>query len=800
MRAKTFDKQSSKIEYFGPWTGLAGGSEVQLEDALYQSYGKGQIGKDRTILMNKGGSSASPLREGVDFAYGKRLDASTSEDPTDGFGDVAGGIIDTGVSGALSKPLRILNGDKNIKDVTGLNLKIFAYNLSVIASPPPPSDRIYVDPLTGKFVLPRPIYWSKCESWDNITNPELGDGTSYYNNAGFSVGVAAGKFGNSIFAGLSNVGTAKLFLSTSLSLNKFTLSFWQTTGGNFDYFEVYHGKLRIECWDLSGVTRAYRIKWDNIIVKTGTYTPSNQDKFHAYLVWDETGGLSGGKCLRYFQDGVESFYLEGSYLNIADSFYLGIGSASKDWGTTGIDNIKLWDHVVSEDPSFEYNGGTGREDAMHPIYGATDGYKPNIIKAGFFYKGDSTLPATLPKPVGEDEQITLEDISDYSNGVGYFGVGRRIYDTDYSVLMEGEDFYYDEAWDGTGTHAIDKYDDGVSGALAIGKAIRIVHNLDGVATNLTTMGLVPIVKEMVTDNYFPPANQFYIDPVRGKIILPRPIYWNKLESSLNITTPNIGTDSVITDGDSFTAGKFNNCLFLDATTGITLKYHRSVIKNENLSRGSASFWGRLTYSKSGSSSTIYGASVGIGGYRTAGYAKNGSIYHIRNHGSWNGWGVALSSRSYDPNSGVHEVMLVLMYGSTVIASTTIALATIYHVYVIWNQSGLLSGNNIEVYLNGTLTLFSNTTLPNLDSFGYTLQSFRYASTYTFYNSAHLDNIKIWDEVHTSPDFEYNSNNGRESALHPIYGSQSGYEPILISPGGVGYNKASGVGSLVRGTI
>ena len=53
------------------------------------------------------------------------------------------------------------------------------------------------------------------------------------------------------------------------------------------------------------------------------------------------------------------------------------------------DNIKIWNHIVSEDPEWEYNNYEGREDAIHPIYGVESGYKPNLASpnsgVGYYY-------------------------------------------------------------------------------------------------------------------------------------------------------------------------------------------------------------------------------------------------------------------------------------------------------------------------------------------------------------------------------------------------------------------------------
>ena len=45
-----------------------------------------------------------------------------------------------------------------------------------------------------------------------------------------------------------------------------------------------------------------------------------------------------------------------------------------------ISNMKLWDHVVENDPEWIYNSGSGIEDALHVIYGPINDYQPNLVE------------------------------------------------------------------------------------------------------------------------------------------------------------------------------------------------------------------------------------------------------------------------------------------------------------------------------------------------------------------------------------------------------------------------------------
>ena len=59
-----------------------------------------------------------------------------------------------------------------------------------------------------------------------------------------------------------------------------------------------------------------------------------------------------------------------------------------------LDNLKIWNHVVTEDPEFEWNGGAGRENALHEMYGRDDDdpeydYRPKLTGpdggVGYYY-------------------------------------------------------------------------------------------------------------------------------------------------------------------------------------------------------------------------------------------------------------------------------------------------------------------------------------------------------------------------------------------------------------------------------
>jgi len=77
--------------------------------------------------------------------------------------------------------------------------------------------------------------------------------------------------------------------------------------------------------------------------------------------------------------------------------------SSSDYGYATSDNHKAWTELVG-DPSnyssWEYNSGTGRESALHYIYGATSGYAytPKLVSpggVGYYKAGSSGNYATM---------------------------------------------------------------------------------------------------------------------------------------------------------------------------------------------------------------------------------------------------------------------------------------------------------------------------------------------------------------------------------------------------------------------
>lgn len=418
---------------------------ILLEDATEVSYGYGKFGLGSVLKK----ADYYPLVENTDYEYDKRLDASITEDPTDGYGAATGGIVDTAASGALSKPIRLVENSKNVKDGTGLNLKVYAKDLSISSNLFPLADRCYVDPARGSFVLPRPIYWSKCESVANLTSANI------YNPSKPPTSVSSGSYSaNTTDAGIFNncwyryngIYTYNQDYNSGFSgdtyiyplgqnihnWSKNTISTWfhvtnyiNSAGANawFSVIQLY-ARNYFEIGDISKVgvyvddildMRQHAGVAQNIctlylvingnVVSSVAITRGSWN--HIYLIWDKDKGLTGGKSVRVFINGTEVLsstvtlpdltnYIMRIYTYLYVYHYVDDNQflANKNWSYayTRFDNLKMWDHVVSEDPTWE-SGVSKQEDSLHYIYGSANGYKPKLTGGaggvGYYKSGGS---------------------------------------------------------------------------------------------------------------------------------------------------------------------------------------------------------------------------------------------------------------------------------------------------------------------------------------------------------------------------------------------------------------------------
>lgn len=768
----TLAKQDTGITYIGSWTGLGGSQEVQLETiALPNMFGQGRpLAKDDDTL----------LIAGVDFAYDSRLDDGTYN------------IYDTGASGSFAsgKYFRLVTDNKNVKDPTGLNIsQIIAKNLSSMVYPTSNSI-IYVDPILGKFSASSVDYWSKCETLANMTTPDILKGAyspSHSSNSSWGTPFwpipSSGKFGNGMYNEFSYGGFWAYYLlypfgGTSLDWSKGTISCW-VWDNSYNYASSTHSRLWFGSasphagYNVLGLTAPFGVSfgiYDGLFGSNwhvglyinnsceSYYNVSAGTLYHLYIVWDYNKGLSGSKSVRIFLDGAEVLSSTTTLPSLSSFVYYLYREMYVGGGIwRGLfDNLKIWRGVALEDPSIEYNSGSGNESYI--------GFPLNA-KSGYYYISGSIDPVKLNAPTGAgNEEIQLESVSDYANGEGYFGAGHAMFKSDYNAFIEDTDFFYDEELDGSGTHSIDAYDDSASGAFAVTKYMRIVH----AGTNLSQApySLVPVAKDLSVAGINPPADEMWIDPLRGKFTLPRPTYWSKCETVAGIINAEITTGTVTGSNTSYlgtTAAKFGDGVYTNPATAVGnfINIQPFGTSTPLTNKGTVSVWIKNAFG--GSGTVQFGISASA---MTLAFLENHQI---------NGSRINNAAITYD----------------------NLAWTSMTHLYVVWDKdAGLTSGKSVRIFANGVEYV------PYSSAF---VVGSKYLNIYlyTSHSAAYtvMDNLKVWNHVVSEdPSWEYNSGTGREDALHAIYGSGNGYKPSLTAPGGVGYYKADSAGSFSKWTI
>jgi len=376
-----------------------------LESASNISYATGTFG----TVNNLANSSFSNLISETHFKYDKRLDASTTQDSTNGFGAIAGGMIDTGVSGSLAsnKYIRIVENALNMKDGAGLNLQVYAKAIANPAVMSPPATQCYIDPFSGKFILPKPVYWSKMETLTNFYTGEIG--TLAPVGTDFDVILQqTGKFGNALnFSSSGGTLTAQYKFNNSYNmvLTSGTASWWTTfsKGSEATYAASetlkFSSNTYVEISADNSIGQLCKIYVNGLLTQSVGCTWGLNSWTHFYVIWDQTGNIKVYRNAVLIAEDTTAFTASEFILQLYSKCSIGY------WvGVPWLDNFKLWNHVVVDDPTWEYNSGSGRESALHYIYGATNGYIPVLTTpnsgVGYYKAGAS----------GNNATITLTDI------------------------------------------------------------------------------------------------------------------------------------------------------------------------------------------------------------------------------------------------------------------------------------------------------------------------------------------------------------------------------------------------------
>ena len=348
-----------------------------LTDPGYSYYGFYQFKDPAVPITNNNGNI---LMNGVDFQYEQPLNAYPYN------------IWNTGTSGDLTSGyIRLVNNGLNITDSGGLNLTPVAKSIGDIGVSPP-NGQCWIDPISGKFVMPRPDYWSKLESVDSIENPIIMEQLPTYSvtlngtpDTGYTLLLKTGKFNACVeFDGAGSTPRVMNFYpfgNSSTTLNCGTISLWYSFIGNGTrLIKIYLGS---NCYIYLAYNH-YAIYYNDAVVDQASYASLVHPVFrHIYVSWkNDSNGLSDGTTIKAYTNGGLPLTMTAQWNTVP--LIIKLESASP----TYIDNLKIWKNIVSESPDWEYNSGAGREDALHPVYGDASGYKPNLSSpnggVGFF--------------------------------------------------------------------------------------------------------------------------------------------------------------------------------------------------------------------------------------------------------------------------------------------------------------------------------------------------------------------------------------------------------------------------------
>lgn len=375
---------------------------IKLEEALNVQYGFGTFGDlDGTEEMISGNLLRTKYNKRIYDLYN--------------FGDSLISKFDSGLSGPMSngKYIRIVEFGKNIVDPSGLALTPVMQSF-VGGVKSPPGGECYIDVLNGQFALPRPNYWSKCETLNNLISAELHDEDPSYTLEQIpQVDGDDGKLGNSIqvLGRESGDRGGSIYLSpfAETTQSKGTLSVWiasRTSNTNYGYtnqWKIKAGNMEVEVYCDKNTNSKLYIKVDGDIKSNNTinFRSGNYDEWHhLYVVWDEDKSLTGDQSVMVYYD---NGYVNGIPDNIdtsTENFEIKIkartDASESIYTRVWTDNLKIWKYVVSEGPSwiydYEYNGGemgslNSRENALHIIYGenpidSTKSYQPILEGPG----------------------------------------------------------------------------------------------------------------------------------------------------------------------------------------------------------------------------------------------------------------------------------------------------------------------------------------------------------------------------------------------------------------------------------
>ncbi|MCG8572509.1 MAG: hypothetical protein MJB14_20440, partial [Spirochaetes bacterium] len=206
---------------------------------------------------------------------------------------------------------------------------------------------------------------------------------------------------------------------------KMTLSFWtRLVGSSNDRITTLRIHYGDECKVL--LNRSNN-GWDNFINVNGNYSAhdstslySETDFFHVYIVMDKNAGLSNGKAVRVYINNHLVMEHDETF-NLVNDFSISYegNNSSTEIAYYYFDNIKIWDYIVSENPSWETQSADP-ENILIPS---------DLLKPIYFSKCESIANHTTEAEIGNAE-IVEGAFYDIISGSNYSKYGNAIRELD----------------------------------------------------------------------------------------------------------------------------------------------------------------------------------------------------------------------------------------------------------------------------------------------------------------------------------------------------------------------------------
>ena len=300
----------------------------------------------------------------------------------------------TGSMGNLTdgKQLTLVINGKNAMTELGLEPKTYDFVSNTIF---PTKKEVFIDLYRGKFTIPRPSYWSRMESVNNLVNAEIYEELPYSTMNGLKV--SSCKYNLCVYTcdGFPQPEYLFPFGLKNKNFEKGTISIWVKSGSigiSSVLLNIFQISDDFKVYILNTMVPYYNHKiYLKIFNDIKSYDLLSEQLYHIYIIWDRDKRLLGGKSVKIYINGNNISELE-SNVSLPDlrsvQIFCSILNQSTIYGISEVwlDNLKIWRDVVSDGPDaarWEYENS--RDDGLHYIYGPANNYRPEIVKVGYYY-------------------------------------------------------------------------------------------------------------------------------------------------------------------------------------------------------------------------------------------------------------------------------------------------------------------------------------------------------------------------------------------------------------------------------